>query len=97
MTLLKVLVQPLRTGNTGLAEQYRGSLLHQDRLSVVSVSPEIAELSAQLRANYSLRTPDSIQLATAIRGGVSSFLTNDRRLAVVPHLKILVLDELLSS
>lgn len=81
ITLLEVLVQPLRTGNTSLAGQYRDILLNQDRLSVVSVSPEIAEISAMLRANYALRTPDSIQLATAINRGASSFLTNDRRLS----------------
>ncbi|NES20156.1 MAG: type II toxin-antitoxin system VapC family toxin [Symploca sp. SIO3E6] len=95
VTLLEVLVQPLRTGNLSLASQYRDILLNQNRLSVVSVSPEIAELSAQLRADYALRTPDSIQLATAINEGAASFLTNARRLAAIPHLEILVLDQLL--
>ena len=61
------------------------------------MAPEIAEISAILRANYALRTPDSIQLATVINRGASSFLTNDKRLSVIPDLEIFVLDKLLSS
>ena len=85
VTLLEILVQPLRTGNKRLADQYRTILLNQDRLSVVPVSSEIAELSARLRVDYALRTPDSIEGATAISSGASSFLTNDRKLATVPQ------------
>lgn len=61
------------------------------------MAPEIAEISAMLRTNYALRTPDSIQLATAINRGTSSFLANDRRLSVIPDLEIFVLDKLLSN
>ncbi|WP_225896572.1 type II toxin-antitoxin system VapC family toxin [Amazonocrinis nigriterrae] len=40
----------------------------------------IAETAAQLRADSNLRTPDAIQIATAIRAGASFFVTNDARL-----------------
>jgi predicted nucleic acid-binding protein len=58
------------------------------------VSPAIAEVAAQLRASYNLQTPDSIQMATAISGGASFFLTNDVRLPSLPGLEVLVLEEL---
>ncbi|NER81530.1 MAG: type II toxin-antitoxin system VapC family toxin [Leptolyngbya sp. SIO1D8] len=61
------------------------------------MSSEIAELSAQLRADYTFRTPDSIQLATAINGGAMAFLTKNKRFSIVSNLQILVLDELLYS
>jgi predicted nucleic acid-binding protein len=84
-------------GNIELAQQYRDILLSQENLSTYSVSAAIAELAAQLRATKNLRTPDAIQIATAIQGGDRFFLTNDARLSVVPELEVLVLDELVSQ
>jgi predicted nucleic acid-binding protein len=94
VTLVEVLVHPLRQGNTILAQEYREILLNQESLTVVELTPDIAETAAQLRATYNLRSPDSIQMATAIREGASFFLTNDARLPSLPGLTVLVLDYL---
>jgi predicted nucleic acid-binding protein len=94
LILTEVLVHPLRTGNTALAQHYRDILFNQENLAIVSVSPAIAELAAQLRATYNLRTPDAIQIAAAIQGNAAFFLTNDARLPAIPDLEILVLDQL---
>jgi predicted nucleic acid-binding protein len=94
VTLLEVLVYPLRQGNRILAQQYRDILFNEEGLTTIAVSPAIAEVAAQLRASYNLQTPDSIQMATAISGGASFFLTNDARLPSLPGLEVLVLEEL---
>jgi predicted nucleic acid-binding protein len=94
LTLTEVLVHPLRSGNVELAEQYRDIILDQENLVTVPVSVEIAEVAAQLRATQNLRTPDAIQIATAMQRGATFFLTNDARLAAVPDLEVLVLDVL---
>lgn len=94
LTLTEVLVHPLRSGNIELANQYRDIVLDQENLITVPVSVELAEVAAQLRATQNLRTPDAIQIATAIQGGATFFLTNDARLAAVPDLEVLVLDTL---
>ena len=94
VTLVEVLVYPLRAASAELAQLYREILFDQDNLATVSVSPRIAELAAHLRAIHNLRTPDAIQLATAIQEGALFFLTNDDRLPAMPNLEILVLDEL---
>jgi predicted nucleic acid-binding protein len=94
LTLTEVLVHPLRSGNVELAGQYRDILLDQENLITVPISLEIAEVAAQLRARQNLRTPDAIQIATAMGEGAMFFLTNDARLAAVPDLKVLVLDAL---
>ncbi|MBE9127432.1 MULTISPECIES: type II toxin-antitoxin system VapC family toxin [unclassified Coleofasciculus] len=94
ITLLEVLVYPLRQGNSILAQQYRDILSDEEGLTTIEVSPAIAEIAAQLRATYNLRTPDAIQMATAIRQGASFFLTNDSRLPSLPGLEVLVLEEL---
>ena len=94
LTLTEVLVHPLREGDPKLANQYRQILLHARHVTTLPVSDAIAEEAAEIRARYGLRIPDAIQLATAIRSGASSFLTNDARLANFPRVRILVLDQL---
>jgi len=54
----------------------------------------IAEVAAALRARHNIRTPDAIQLATAIRAGASWFLTNDAELANLPEIYVVVLKQL---
>ena len=97
LTLTEVLVHPLRRSDYRLADQYRRVLLHARQVTTVHVSDAIAEEAAELRAKHGLRTPDAIQLATAIRSGASSFLTNDTRLPSLPNLSILVLNQLKAS
>ena len=38
-------------------------------------------LATELRARHRLRTPDALHLATALRHGCTSLITNDRRLS----------------
>jgi len=94
ITLLEVLVHPIRDGDPILAQRYRDLLFDTEGLSIVLLDPEIAEEAARLRASYNIRTPDSIQMATAISEGASFFLTNDTRLPSLPNLKTLVLEDL---
>jgi predicted nucleic acid-binding protein len=95
LTITEVLVHPLRQGNTILAQQYRDILFNSQGLTTIEVLPDIAENAAQLRASHNLRTPDAIQIATAIHGGASFLFTNDARLPSLPGLSVLVLDQLM--
>jgi predicted nucleic acid-binding protein len=97
LTLLEVLVQPLQKGDSELAAQYRQILLGSAGLTIVSLSTEVAERAATIRAASSAKTPDAIQLAIAQTAGAQFFLTNDLRLPQQPGLEILVLDRLLTS
>jgi predicted nucleic acid-binding protein len=97
VTLLEVLVQPLRSGDTRVIDDYKDILLHAPNVTTFDVNPAIAEKASKLRADYRLRTPDAIQLATALHGGASFFVTNDVRLPEIPSLKMMVLDELIQG
>ena len=94
LTLTEVLTQPFRKGNGRLVESYRNILLDSANLITADVTPDIAERAARLRAERNLRTPDAIQIATAMAEGAVALLTNDSRLVPPPDLRILVLSEL---
>ncbi|MCL1473207.1 type II toxin-antitoxin system VapC family toxin [Argonema antarcticum] len=94
LTLSEVLVYPLRQGNAALAQEYLDILFYQQGLSTIEVTSDIAQAAAQLRAVHNLRTADAVQMATAINGGASFFLTNDARLPSLPGLTVLVLEQL---
>ena len=94
VTLIEVLVRPLREGRPELAEEYRNILLQSPALTAIPLDEGIAEEAAGLRARHKLRTPDAIQLATAIRSGASWFLTNDAELAKLSEISVLVLKQL---
>jgi predicted nucleic acid-binding protein len=63
-------------------------------LSLQNIDLNIAETAAQLRAQYNLKTPDAFQLATAIEGKCTAFLTNDRALQKVLAIRVIVLEDM---
>jgi len=93
ITLLEVLVLPLREGNKKLADAYRSILLSSKNLETCEISNAISEKAAALRAKYGFKTPDSIQLATAIIRRMDYFLTNDLALKQVNEIKVVVLED----
>jgi predicted nucleic acid-binding protein len=97
ITLIEVLVVPLRQGNTALAARYRELLLTSQGLTMHPLSTSIAEDAARLRATYTIRTPDAVQIATTLAAGAGAFLTNDARLAAVRELRVVVLEDLLAA
>ena len=94
VTLLEVLVKPLREGQKAVAEQYRDILTTAPGIELFDVTSAIAEQAALLRAKYNIRTPDAIQLATCIELGADYFLTNDNRLKAVRETMVVAVGEL---
>jgi predicted nucleic acid-binding protein len=94
VTLLEVLVKPLREGQKAIAEQYRDILTAAPGIDLFDVTSAIAEQAALLRAKYNIRTPDAIQLATCIELGADYFLTNDNRLKAVSETIVVPVGEL---
>jgi predicted nucleic acid-binding protein len=94
ITLIETLVHPIRTNHKAIAQQYRDILLNTPHLSTLDVSADIAQKAAEIRAVHNMRTPDAIQLATAIVAGAASFLTNDRVLERVKEINVLIIDDL---
>jgi len=91
LTLLEVLVVPYRAGNQLLAYRYEALLTRSRGVALVDFTRNHLRMAAQLRAATGMRTPDALQLAAALGARCTSFLTNDRRLPVLPGLRIIQL------
>lgn len=94
ITLTEVLVQLLRQNNQILANEYRDLLFNGANFQLFSLTTFAAETAAELRAKYNLRTPDALQIATALENSCDAFLCNDNGLKRVTELQVLILDEI---
>lgn len=65
--------------------------LETPNLKVVSVDAEIVNEAAKIRRKYGYKTPDAIQLATAVVCKVDAFLTNDRQLEKFTEITVTLL------
>jgi len=78
LTVMESLVGPFRSGNKALEAKFNGWFAG---ITVLSLTNEIFVDAARLRAaNASLKTPDSLHLATATHYSCDEFWTNDGRL-----------------
>ncbi len=92
LSILECLVHPLRQQENSTIEQYRFFFARQD-LQIIELAPEVVEKALWLRVNYSLRTPDALQAASALelapRGLL--FLTGDKSFNRVPELNVKII------
>jgi predicted nucleic acid-binding protein len=96
LTLLEVLVQPLRSARLDLAHLYRRILTGSTGITLFPLDADICELSARLRSIYHwIRTPDAIQVATALRNGAELIVTNDERWRRLTEIQVVVLKDFL--
>lgn len=91
LALTEVLTQPLRLNRADVAAAYRRILERHPGVRLVDLDPAIAVRSAELRARYGLKTPDAVQLATAMVAGCDAFLTNDSDLSRVSEIRVIQL------
>ena len=94
VTLLEVMVYPLRSNNRELANEYRDILLHS-QIETMEITNEVSEQAAKLRAIHDIRTPDAIQIGTALSANASFFFTNDAHLPAIPDIDYLTLDSII--
>lgn len=94
ITLLETLVKPIRDNKPDLARQYKDILTKAVGIEMLDVTWIVAEKAAQLRAKYSLRTPDAIQLAAALESNCDYFLTHDKSLKTITTIMVLTMEDI---
>ena len=86
VTLGEVLTGPLANGEEAIARRYR-TLFESWR--IVELTADIAEQAARVRAQYRLKLPHAVQLATALAINADALVTHDRAFGKVRGLRIL--------
>jgi predicted nucleic acid-binding protein len=97
MALMEVLVAPMRSGDAPLISAYE-ELFRSPDLDLVPVTLPVLREAAALRARIaSLRAPDAIHAASAIRSACTVLLTNDAALRAIPGIEVVMLEQCLKS
>jgi predicted nucleic acid-binding protein len=93
--MTELLVQPYRAGDEQRVNEFYALLSTYPNLNWIAPDLEIANVAARIRATYGLRTPDSLQAATAVRSHATGLVTNDPVFERVDLFETLVLDRIL--
>ena len=96
ITLIEVLIKPLEKKAYDIARAYRDLLADTPGFSLYPVERTVSEKAAELRARYgakNLKTPDAIQIATALSFGAELFVTNDADLKRVKEIDVVTLND----
>ena len=91
--MLELLVQPYRDHDDDWVDRFYALLSTYPHLRWEETNLEIADRAAALRARTNLRTPDAIQIASAIHCGATGFISNDTAFRRIPDLEIAILDD----
>jgi predicted nucleic acid-binding protein len=94
LTMTEILAHPYWAADDEMANKHFSLLSQFPNLEWVAPDLEIADTAARLRAIYRLRTPDALQVPTAVRRNATVMLTNDSDLVAVKELEVLTLTDL---
>ena len=93
VTYAEFCVKPKMINDTILIEYFK-NLLSEIGCEMKTINLAIAETTANLRAKYLfLKTPDALQLGTAIYHNCAKFITNDKKLLKITELEIILISE----
>jgi predicted nucleic acid-binding protein len=95
VTFAEILTKPFTDKNFSLADEIKFTLKSFSSLSVASIDEKLAEAAALIRARHAIRLPDALQIAAAIQGEATLFITNDKRLKKVHGVEAVVLSDFL--
>ena len=94
ITVAECLFYPYKLSHNILIQAFRSLLIQGTDTHFVPIDAQIADQSAQLRAQYNLGFADALQMATALQANCDAFLTNDKKLKRVQNIKVIVLGEI---
>lgn len=91
LSFLECRVLPLKEKNTDLLESYN-RFFQLPGIQVVEITADVINSATDLRANYSqsLRTPDALQIASALSAKADQFLTGDKKLSVIEEIEVII-------
>jgi predicted nucleic acid-binding protein len=93
ITVVEVLSKPYGLKQWDLVKTYRKLFGRSSKIDVLPITLETADLAAQVRGKYNMKTPDAIQWATAALHNVDYFLTNDKGFKILNDDRVLIVED----
>ena len=93
LALMEILVQPYRQKKEELVLKFYSLFTTYPHLRWIQLTIAISDLAAKLRAAHNFKTPDAIQIASAISCGATGFVCNDKAFRRVKDIECLILDD----
>ncbi|MCK5250947.1 MAG: type II toxin-antitoxin system VapC family toxin [Spirochaetaceae bacterium] len=94
ITYSELITKPKQLNREDLVAKYRAFFTNSESLSLCPLNLIASEKTAEIRAHYGFKTPDSIQLATAVSYGADYIITNDKEWMRFTEIPVLILDDL---
>jgi predicted nucleic acid-binding protein len=94
ITYIELTTHPARLGRIKLVRKYRDYLTNSENISLFPLDMNIADQAVRLRAQYQYKTPDAIQLGTAVACGADYIITNDAAWQQFLEVKVLLVADL---
>jgi len=94
ITYIELITKPKQLGRDDIVAKYRDFFTNSDNLSLYPLNLIVSEKVAELRAQYRFKTPDAIQIATAIICGADYIITNDKAWKKLTEVPVLILSDL---
>ncbi len=93
LTIEEIMVKVFKEGGEAKIPLYLEYISGAGLITIREITKTVALQAAKLRAKYNLRTPDALQLATAIVCKVDTFITADKHFPKnIIEIRIEVLD-----
>ncbi len=94
ITYLELITKPKQLKREDLVAKYRDFFTNSESLSLYPLNLMVSEKAADLRVLYGFKTPDAIQIATALICGVDLIVTNDTEWKTLHEIRVLTLNDL---
>ncbi|MCK5934676.1 MAG: PIN domain-containing protein [Fulvimarina manganoxydans] len=96
ITLAELLVKPFEEADRELILAYDQLITTGPLMTVLPISRNILRKSAELRAIFGTKLPDSVHVATAVEQQCRLFLSSDRRLKLPENISQVRVEEISS-
>ncbi|MDX1252581.1 MAG: type II toxin-antitoxin system VapC family toxin [Gammaproteobacteria bacterium] len=93
LTLMEVMAGPMKAGEQALANEYADLITTFPNLTLRDMDHHIARRASLFRVTGA-QAPDAIHLATAAHHETDGFVTADQRLARIPGVPVLMLNDI---
>lgn len=94
ITLAECLVLPMRMGNRDVMDAFWEVMGGDHSCIFVPILRDTARIAADIRSRHNLTLTDAFQVAAALQGNCDALLTNDKDLAKVRDLNVILVEGL---